>query len=106
MTGKFALVTGASTGTGLELARCCAKDGFDLLIAANESAIEGAASELRLEKGAGNIRAVNADLATTEGVDRLVAAAEWRPVDVLIAMPDAALAMPFSIRSSRKSAAS
>ena len=39
----FAIVTGASTGIGLELARCCAKDGYDLLIAA-ESAIESAAS--------------------------------------------------------------
>jgi uncharacterized protein len=85
MTGKFAIVTGASTGIGLELARCCAKDGFDLLIAANESAIEGAASALRQEKGSGNIQAVNADLATTEGVERLVAAAEGRSVDVLIA---------------------
>lgn len=85
MAGKFAIVTGASTGIGLELARCCAKDGYDLLIAADESAIEGAANELRQEKDAGNIQAVNADLATTEGVDRLVAAAEGRPVDVLIA---------------------
>jgi hypothetical protein len=43
MTRTFAIVTGASTGIGLELARCCAKDGYDLLIAA-ESAIESAAS--------------------------------------------------------------
>ena len=33
---KFAVVTGASTGIGLELARQCAKNKFDLLIAANE----------------------------------------------------------------------
>jgi uncharacterized protein len=85
MTGKFAIVTGASTGIGLELARCCAKDGYDLLIAADEAAIESAAGELRQEKGAGNIQAINADLATTEGVDKLVAAAEGRTVDVLIA---------------------
>lgn len=43
MTRTFAIVTGASTGIGLELARCCAKDGYDLLIAA-KSAIESAAS--------------------------------------------------------------
>jgi uncharacterized protein len=85
MTAKFAIVTGASTGIGLELARCCAKDGYDLLIAANEPAIEDAASVLRQEKGAGNIQAVNTDLATTEGVDKLVAVAEGRSVDVLIA---------------------
>ncbi len=33
---KFAVVTGASTGIGLELARECAKHDFDLLIAADE----------------------------------------------------------------------
>jgi short-subunit dehydrogenase len=85
MAGKFAVVTGASTGIGLELARCCAKDGYDLLIAADESAIEKAASELRQEKGAGKIQAINANLATAEGVDALVAATEGRAVDVLIA---------------------
>lgn len=85
MTAKFAIVTGASTGIGLELARCCARDGYDLLIAANEAAIEDAASVLRQEKGAGNVQAMNADLATIEGVDKLVAAAEGRPVDVLMA---------------------
>jgi uncharacterized protein len=85
MTGKFAIVTGASTGIGLELARCCAKDGYDLLIAADEAAIEDAASLLRQEQGAANFQAIKADLATTEGVDKLVATAAGRPVDVLIA---------------------
>ena len=74
MAEKFAIVTGASTGIGLELARCCANDGYDLLLAADESAIEGAASQLRQENGAGDIQAVNVDLATTEGVDKLLAA--------------------------------
>lgn len=85
MTGKFAIVTGASTGIGLELARCCARDGYDLLIAANEAAIEDAASFLRQEKGVGNVQALNADLATIAGVDKMVAATEGRPVDVLMA---------------------
>jgi short-subunit dehydrogenase len=31
----FAVVTGASTGIALELARCCAKDGYDLPIVAD-----------------------------------------------------------------------
>lgn len=79
----FAIVTGASTGIGLELARRCAKEGYDLLIAADEPAIEQAAISLR---GAGaEVEAVQADLATTEGVDRLYAATKGRAVDALLA---------------------
>ncbi|SFH69036.1 SDR family NAD(P)-dependent oxidoreductase [Bradyrhizobium sp. Gha] len=80
---KLAVVTGASTGIGLELARCCAEDGFDLVIAANEPAIEAAAAELR--KIGGSVVAVQADLATTEGVDKLYAAVGDRPIDALLA---------------------
>ena len=80
---KFAIVTGASTGIGLELARCCARDGYDLLIAADESRIEDAAKELRA-LGVG-VDSIEADLATAEGVDKLVAAAKDRPVDALLA---------------------
>lgn len=79
----FAIVTGASTGIGLELARCCSKAGYDLLIAADESAIETAAASLR--NGSGTVEAIEADLATLEGVDRLCAAARGRPIDALLA---------------------
>lgn len=81
---QFAVVTGASTGIGLELARCCLRQGFDVLIAADEPEIESAASKLR-EVGSGNIQSVQADLSTTEGVDKLYAAAQGRPVDILMA---------------------
>ena len=37
--GKFAVVTGASSGIGLELARQFAQHGFDLLIAAENDKI-------------------------------------------------------------------
>ena len=82
-TRPFAIVTGASTGIGFELAKRCAKEGYDLLIAADEPAIEQAATSLR---GLGaEVEAVQADLATTEGVDKLYAAARGRPVDALLA---------------------
>src|SRR3954463_13243672 len=79
----FAIVTGASTGIGLELAKCCAREGFDLLIAADEAEIDDAASEIR--KTGSNVTAVQADLSTIEGVDKLYAAAAGRPVDALLA---------------------
>lgn len=36
MSQGLAVITGASTGIGLELARCCAADGFDLIVCAEE----------------------------------------------------------------------
>src|SRR3978361_1104865 len=80
---QFAIVTGASTGIGLELAKCCARGGFDLLIAADEAEIDNAAVEIR--KLGANVEAVQADLSTTQGVDRLIEAAAGRPVDALLA---------------------
>src|SRR3954452_1903909 len=80
---QFAIVTGASTGIGLELAKCCARDGFDLLIAADEAKIDNAAVEIR--KLGANVDALQADLSTTEGVDKLIEAAAGRPVDALLA---------------------
>jgi uncharacterized protein len=82
---QFAVVTGASTGIGLELARCCVREGFDVLIAADEPEIERAATELRAEGGGGKVEAIQADLSTTDGVDKLYQAANGRPVDVLMA---------------------
>jgi len=78
----FAIVTGASAGIGYELARLAAMDGYDLLIAADRDMTK-ATSDLRA-LGA-NVETVQADLATTEGVDKLCAAAKGRSVDVLCA---------------------
>jgi short-subunit dehydrogenase len=85
MAGQLAIVTGASTGIGFELARLCAREGYDLLIAADEPEIHDAAQKLRGETGGAAIEALHVDLATTEGVDQLYAAAKGRPVNVLMA---------------------
>jgi len=81
----FAVVTGASTGIGFELAKECAENGFDLLIAADEPAIHDAGEMLK--RHGTNVEVVRADLATDEGVDRLYEAAKalGRPVDALLA---------------------
>jgi len=79
----LAIVTGASTGIGFALAKCCAEEGIDLLIAANERAIEYAAAELR--QADVEVEAVKCDLAEEQGVEKLYAAARGRPVDMLFA---------------------
>jgi short-subunit dehydrogenase len=79
---KFAIVTGASTGIGLEIAKLAAKDGYDLLVAADTPLVD-ASSQLQ---GLGvEVRNVETDLSTFEGVDRLLGAAGGRDVDVLVA---------------------
>jgi short-subunit dehydrogenase len=80
---KFAVVTGASTGIGLELAKCCAQDGANLLIVADEAKIEDAAEQIR--RFGGEVQTVQADLATIVGVDALLAAIGGRSVDLLLA---------------------
>ena len=47
MDRKFAIVTGASSGIGLELAAICAQEGFDLLVAADRPEIHTAADRFR-----------------------------------------------------------
>ncbi len=80
---QFAIVTGASAGIGYELAKQCAQNGFDLLIAADEPAINTAADDFRA-LGV-SVDALETDLATVEGVDELYAKANGRAVDALLA---------------------
>src|ERR1700744_2478017 len=79
----LAVVTGASTGIGFELAACCARDGYDLVIVANEPEIHTARSELAA-LGA-SVEAFEADLATPEGCEQLYAELKGRPVAALLA---------------------
>jgi short-subunit dehydrogenase len=82
-TRPLAIVTGASAGIGYELAKCCAEQGFDLLIAADQPSINNAAQDFRALGVA--VEALEADLAMLEGVDKLYAAAKGRPVEALLA---------------------
>jgi short-subunit dehydrogenase len=64
-----AVVTGASSGIGYELAKQFAINGFDLLIASASSQIENAACDLRGLGAA--VETLQVDLATYEGVEKL-----------------------------------
>jgi uncharacterized protein len=79
----YAVVTGASSGIGYQLAKECAEHGFDLLIAADEPSINDAAVSLRAS-GA-EVEPVEVDLATKEGVDLLYEATGGRQVAALLA---------------------
>jgi short-subunit dehydrogenase len=62
---------------------CCAENGFDLVVAADEAEIGKAAKDF--EAMGAKVDAVNADFATTQGVDRLCEKIGGRPVDALLA---------------------
>jgi uncharacterized protein len=79
----FAVVTGASSGIGYELARIFGENGFDLLIAAEDGELTQAQESL---KATGvTVEAHRADLATGAGVIELYGhiAATGRAVDAL-----------------------
>src|SRR5262245_39578878 len=82
---KLAVVMGASSGTGRELARCCARHGFEVIVCAEDPAIQAVAAQLAGDDGAA-ARAVQADLRTAAGVETLARAVEetGRPADALI----------------------
>ena len=79
----LAVVTGASTGIGRELARLAAEEGYDLVIAADQGPLDEAAAQFRALGAA--VDAIECDLSTAFGVDKLVLAIGGRPVDVLVA---------------------
>ena len=82
---QLAVVTGASAGIGYELAKLCAQNGFDLIVAADQGKIDQAARDFQ-SLGA-KATPIEADLSTIEGVDRLCTAIDQdgRPVEVLMA---------------------
>jgi uncharacterized protein len=78
---KLALVTGASTGIGFELAGIFARNGYDVVIAADDDDVYGAADKLS-GRGA-TVRAVQVDLRKPENVEKLYrdATSMGRPLD-------------------------
>ncbi len=80
---QFAVVTGASSGIGRELAKQFAQNGFDLLIAAEPDGLAQAAQNLQ---GLGaQVETIAVNLAEHDGVHQLYATiqAAGRPVDAI-----------------------
>jgi short-subunit dehydrogenase len=78
----FAVVIGAASGAGYQLARCCAEHGYDLLVAADTPGIEEAAQALRDLGGA--VDSVLADPCSLRGVEQIHRALAGRAIDALL----------------------
>jgi len=76
MANKLALVTGASSGIGLSLARDLAKRGYDLVVCSAGDRLQNTAQQLQAPEV--ELIAVQADLATSEGIESL-----WTQVTAL-----------------------
>ena len=95
--GDWALVTGASSGIGLEFARALAQDGVSLVLAARRvDRLASAADELAKQHGV-EARAVACDLATPEGVRACLAAVDG--LDLAILVNNAGVGLPGPLRA-------
>lgn len=80
----FAVITGAASGIGLELAKQFAQNGFDLLVASNSELILEVQDEL--EAYGTDVECIEVNLASYKGVEIFTETvkAYKRPVDVLV----------------------
>lgn len=94
-TAQLALVTGASSGIGLELAKLFASNGYDLIVVAEDDGIDAAAETLR--SLGPMVESVQADLATRDGVEELWerVEAKGRPLDAIAINAGVGVGGPF-----------
>ena len=85
LRGKVALVGGSTEGIGLAVAEALAAEGARLVICGRRAALLERA-EAKLASRGTRVMAVNADLSTIEGVERVTKAAldEFGSIDVLV----------------------
>jgi short-subunit dehydrogenase len=93
----LALVTGASSGIGLELARQFAANGHDVVMAADGAdKLEAARAQLSADVPEARFETVVADLASREGVEAVHRAVSGRTLSALAANAGAGVAGPFA----------
>jgi NAD(P)-dependent dehydrogenase (short-subunit alcohol dehydrogenase family) len=85
MPNRAAIVTGASSGIGLAIAKVLAEEGFALTVASRTQEKIDAAAQQLAEAGA-DVQAVAANMASEEDIQRVVAAHrdEYGRLDVLV----------------------
>lgn len=84
LVGKRALVTGASKGIGLGVARALASEGVDVILAARtESALTDAAASITSDYGV-SADTVACDLSVSEDQARLAEVATAVPLDIVV----------------------
>ena len=83
LPAPVALVTGATSGIGREVARKLAADGFSVLVHGRDVA-RGASVVEEIIADGGHARFAAADLTDTADIERLAAEAEAAGVDVLV----------------------
>lgn len=81
---QMALITGASSGIGYELAKLFARDGYDLaLVARDRQKLDALAQAMRRQHGI-SASVLPADLSLPEAPETVWRALEASPVDVLV----------------------
>jgi short-subunit dehydrogenase len=95
----FAVITGASSEIGLEIARQCVKHRFDVLLSADDAELHRAAQVLETDAGAAGaiVQTLRTDLSTRDGMDTLYQATVdgHRPVDALVLNAGVSVGGPF-----------
>lgn len=82
--GPWALVTGASSGIGTELARLIAGKGLNIiLVARRQERLERLALEIEKKNGV-KVKSILADLTTEEGIERVKAETEALEIGLLV----------------------
>ncbi len=83
--GQWAIVTGASSGIGFEIAKCLAEAGLDLVICArNLKKLEEIETNLK-SKFSIEIKVISTDVSEAEGIDKIINETKDLNVGLLVA---------------------